>query len=80
MLKSIFRYLLYRIIEDDSTDLGYNISIVVPEYRIVTADQQEAMYGMRFIKQEIKILKQEVDYDDICKEIHEDMKAKGFLS
>jgi len=55
VLKSIFRYLLYRIIEDDSTDLGYNISIVVPEYRIVTADQQEAMYGMRFIKQEIKI-------------------------
>ena len=32
------------------------------------------------LKQEIEILKQEVDYDAVCKEIHEDMKAKGFFS
>ena len=32
------------------------------------------------LKQEVEILKQEVDYDDVCKEIHEDMKEKGFLS
>ena len=31
------------------------------------------------LKQEISILKQELGYDDICKEIHDDMLAKGFI-
>jgi hypothetical protein len=31
------------------------------------------------LKKEIEILKQEVGYDDICKEMHDDMKANGFL-
>lgn len=55
----------------------YALPLILPNIEGCLVPTQS--YYLEQLKQEVEILKREMNYDSICKEIHEDMKAKGFL-
>lgn len=71
--------LLYYAFQQDSNieKDKYALPLILPNIESCLVPTQP--FYLEQLKQEIEILKQEVDYDSICKEMHDDMKAKGFL-
>lgn len=54
----------------------YALPVILPNIEANLVPTQD--FYLEQLKEEIEILKRELDYDGICQEIEEDMKAKGF--
>ncbi len=75
--ESTLRFLYYDFLKDSDIERDkYALPLILPniESRLVPTQP----FYLAQLQQEIEILKREVDYDGVCKEIHESMKAKGF--
>lgn len=73
------RFLYYDFQQDSDIEKDkYVLPLILPNIENCLVATQP--FYLEQLKQEVEILKQEVDYDAVCKEIHEDMKAKGFFS
>lgn len=77
--KTTLRFLYYDFQQDSDIEKDkYSLPLIFPNIENYLVPTQP--FYLEQLKQEVEILKQEVNYNDVCKEIHEDMKAKGFLS
>lgn len=56
----------------------YALPLILPNIERCLVPTQP--FYLEELKKEVEILKQEVNYDDVYREINEDMKAKGFLN
>lgn len=73
------RFLYYDFQQDSDIEKDkYALPLILPNIENCLVATQP--FYLEQLKQEVEILKQEVDYDAVCKEIHEDMKAKVFFS
>lgn len=63
--------------DSDITRDKYALPLILPNIERNLVPTQP--FYQNLLKQEIEILKQEVSYSAICKEIHDDMTEKGFL-
>lgn len=54
----------------------YILPMILPTFEKL-ADSEKQLYKER-LKQEIKRFKEEIDYEGLCDEIHQDMISKGF--
>lgn len=76
--ESTLKFLYYDFQRDSDIERDkYVLPFILPniEKDLVTIQP----FYLKLLKQEIEILKQEVNYDNIVKEIHDDMKSKIFL-
>lgn len=55
----------------------YALPLILPNIENCLVPTQP--FYLEQLEYEVEILKQEVNYDSVCKEIHDDMKTKGFL-
>lgn len=77
--ESVLSFLYYDFQQDlDIERDKYALPLILPNIENYLVPTQP--FYLRRLKQEIEILKQEVDYDILYKETHDDMKAKGFLN
>ena len=76
--KQVLDFLYHDFVRDCDIDRDkYALPMIIPNIESCLIPTQP--FYMDLLKQEIEILKQELNYEGICKEIEEDMKAKGFL-
>lgn len=73
----VLENLYYDLKDSDIEEEKYALPFILPNIEN-GIDLAHPMY-QDALKSEIKILKKEIGYDEICKEIHDDMIAKGFL-
>ena len=77
--ETTLKFLYYDFQKDSDIERDrYALPLILPNIEKCLVPTQP--FYLEQLKQEIEILKQKVYYDSMCKEIHEDMKAKGFLS
>lgn len=76
--ETTLKFLYYDFLENSNIERDkYALPIILPNIENCLVPTQK--FYLKQLKQEIEILKQEIGYDDVCKEIHEDMKARGFV-
>ncbi len=76
--KTTLETLYYRLEQDSDIQRDkYALPLLLPNIENDLVPIQP--FYLEQLKQEIATLKQEVNYDDICKKMHDDMKAKGLL-
>ena len=77
--ETTLRFLYYDFQQDSNIEKDkYALPVIFPNIENCLVVTQP--FYLEQLKQEVEILKQAVDYNAVCKEIHEDMKAKGFFS
>ena len=75
--KAILRFLYYDFQQDSDIERDkYVLPLILPSIENCLVPTQPIYLNQ--LKQEFKIFKQEVGYDEVCEEIHDDMKVKGF--
>jgi len=75
---STLAYLDYDFLRDADFERDkYALPMIIPniEAKLIPVNP---CYRKR-LKRELELFKERIHYDDVCREIHEDMKAKGFL-
>lgn len=75
---STLEFLYYDFQQDSDIERDkYALPLILPNIENCLTPTQP--FYLEQLKQEIKLLKQEVNYEDICKEMNDDMNAKKFL-
>lgn len=75
--ETTLKFLSYDFLLDSDIQRDkYVLPLILPQLEKNLIPTQP--FYLEALKQEIEILKQEVNYDSICQEIKEDMKTKGF--
>lgn len=75
--EATLEYFEYQSIKNSNIEADkYMIPLILPNIERVAAENQD--FYTEVLKREIEIFKQEIGYDQICKEIEIDMIAKGF--
>lgn len=76
---STLKYLYYDFMRDSNIEIDkYALPFILPNIESCLLSTQP--FYLKQLKKEIEILKQEINYDNVCQEVNDDMRMKGFLA
>lgn len=75
---STLKYLYYDFMRDSHIEIDkYALPLILPNIENSLLPTQP--FYLEQLKKEIEILKQEINYDNVCQEVTEDMRMRGFF-